>query len=164
MKRARLALWLGLVSWQVAAAGFELNGRALGDRVDEVLNDPRYDCGGVSACFLFTACSFKHAAEETLHGVPLEALTLYYAGERVAAMEAQLAPDSFDRLLAASVAEYGMAEMQVSKLRVPGNAVYLWRSGARVMRLERFFAPTGRASVIITDRSFLSELVERDRQ
>jgi hypothetical protein len=32
------------------------------------------------------------------------------------------------------------------------------------MRLERFFAPTGRASVIITDRSFLSELVERDRQ
>jgi hypothetical protein len=44
---------------------------------------------------------------------------------------------------------------------VPGNAVYTWRAGPRVLRLERFFAPTGRASLIITDRSFLTELVER---
>ncbi len=143
------------------AAGFELNGRALGDRSDEVLTDPRYDCGGVSACFLFTACTFKEAAKETLHGVPIEGLTLYYAGERVGAIEAQFAPEDFERVVEETLNEYGDAVPEEPTHAAPGNAVYVWRAGSRVLRLERFFAPTGRASLIITDRSFLSELVER---
>jgi hypothetical protein len=150
-----------LLAGPALPAGFELNGRALGDRSDEVLNDPRYDCGGVSACFLFTACSFKDAARETLYGAPLEALTLYYAGERVAAIEAQFAPQDFDRVAQESLRAYGDAQPEEVAHAVPGNAVYAWREGSRVLRLERFFAPTGRASLIITDRSFLSELVER---
>jgi hypothetical protein len=50
VKHLILALGLGLSTALLHAAGFELNGRALGQRSDEVLNDLRYDCGGVSAC------------------------------------------------------------------------------------------------------------------
>ena len=92
----------------------------------------------------------------------MEGLTLYYAGERVTAIEVQFAPQDFDRVAQETLRVYGDAQPEETKhLLVPGNAVYAWREGSRVMRLERFFAPTGRASLIITDRSFLTELVER---
>ena len=150
-----------LLAGPALSAGFELNGRALGDRSDDVVNDPRYDCGGVSACFLFTACGFKGATEETLYGARLEALTLYYTGERVAAIEAQFAPEDFDRVAQEILRVYGDALPEQPSHAAPGNTVYSWREGSGVLRLERFFAPTGRASLIITERSFLSELVER---
>jgi hypothetical protein len=156
-----IGLLLLLLAGPALSAGFELNGRALGERSDEVLTDPRYDCGGVSACFLFTSCVFKDAAQEKLYGAPLEALTLYYAGERVGAIEAQFAPEDFDRVVQESLHEHGEAQPEQPAHAVPGNAVYTWRSGSRVLRVERYFAPTGRASLIITDRSFLTELVER---
>jgi hypothetical protein len=156
-----IVLVLLLLAGPALSAGFELNGRALGDRSDEVLTDPRYDCGGVSACFLFTSCVLRDAAREALYGAPLEALTLYYAGERVGAIEAQFAPEDFDRVVQASMREHGEAQPEQPAHAVSGNAVYTWRAGSRVLRVERFFAPTGRASLIITDRSFLTELVDR---
>ena len=101
------------------------------------------------------------SAYERLYGAPLEALTLYYAGERVGAIEAQFAPEDFDRVVQASMREHGEAQPEQPAHAVSGNAVYTWRAGSRVLRVERFFAPTGRASLIITDQSFLTELVER---
>jgi len=104
---------------------------------------------------------FRDAAQEALYGAPLEALTLYYAGERVGAIEAQFAPEDFDRVVQESMREHGEAQPEQSAHAVSGNAVYTWRAGSHVLRVERFFAPTGRASLIITDRSFLTELVDR---
>lgn len=138
------------------AADFALNGRALGDRVDEVLNDPRYECGGVSACFLFTSCSFKSAAQESWHGVPLAALTLHYTGERIAAIEAQFAPEHFQRAAEASASEHGAPEVESP---ADGNVVYIWREGRRLVRLERLFAGSRRASLIIAEERMLDELL-----
>jgi len=104
---------------------------------------------------------FRDAAQEALYGAPLEALTLYYAGERVGAIEAQFAPEDFDRVVQESMREHGEAQPEQSAHAVSGNAVNTWRAGSHVLRVERFFASTGRASLIITDRSFLTELVDR---
>jgi len=41
------------------------------------------------------------------------------------------------------------------------NPVYLWRDGSRVLRLERQFRDTGRSSLILSERSFLGELLQR---
>src|SRR5687768_9422986 len=96
----------------VHAADFELNGHALGDRNDAVLADERFDCSGVSACFLFTACSLRATHVERLHGAPLDALTLYYVGERIAAMEARFDPVHFDAVLRATAAQHGAPQTE----------------------------------------------------
>jgi len=152
---AAALLWCG----GIAAAEFELNGHALGARVDEVLNDERYDCGGESACFLFMACALKDTARETLHGAPLESLILYYAGERMAAIEAQFAPEEFERVLDTLSRQYGQPQLSASNGGTADDEVYLWRQGQRWVRLERFFAQTGRSSIIIAERGFLGELL-----
>jgi hypothetical protein len=153
-----VALALAAAAGPACAAGFELNGRALGDRMDQVLVDERYDCGGVSACFLFTACSFKDAASEAVYGAPLSALTLYYLGERVAAMETRFEPSWFDAVVEAALREHGPAQREAQPSGGAGNAVYTWRQGARLLRVERFFAG-GASSLIITEQSLLGELL-----
>jgi hypothetical protein len=145
------------------AAGFELNGRALGDRMDEVLPDQRYDCGGVSACFLLTACSFQAASAETVYGAPLSALTLHYLGERVAAIEARFSPARFDAVVEAALREHGPAQRDAQPAGAAGNAVYTWRQGARLLRLERFFAG-GESSLIIAQQSLLGELLGQPQE
>jgi hypothetical protein len=152
------ALAAALSTGLAHAAGFELNGRALGDRMDAVLADERYDCGGVSACFLFTACAFKAASGEAVHGAPLNSLTLYYLGERVAAMEARFQPAWFDAVVEAALREHGPAQREAQPAGGAGNAVYTWRQGARLLRVERFFA-AGESSLIITEQSLLGELL-----
>jgi hypothetical protein len=152
------ALALALATGFAHAAGFQLNGRALGDRMDEVLADERYDCGGVSACFLFTACSFKAASSETVHGALLSSLTLYSLGERVAAMEARFPPARFDAVVAAALREHGPAQREARPGGGAGNAVYTWRQGARLLRVERYFAG-GESSLIITEQGLLGELL-----
>jgi len=158
-----LCLMLAAFAGPLRAAGFELNGRALGERMDQVLADERYDCGGASACFLFTACSYKAVQKETLYGVPLRALTLYYLGERVAAMEARFNAESFDAVVAATVREHGPAQIDPAQVdhragSAVGNAVYLWRQGRRLLRLERVFEG-GDSSLIVTEQSLLGELL-----
>jgi hypothetical protein len=152
------ALTLALSSGGAHTAGFELNGRALGDRMDEVLADQRYDCGGVSACFLLTACSFQAASAETVYGAPLSALTLHYLGERVAAIEARFSPARFDAVVEAALREHGPAQRDAQPTGAAGNAVYTWREGTRLLRLERFFAG-GESSLIIAQQSLLGELL-----
>jgi hypothetical protein len=154
------ALTLALSSGGAHTAGFELNGRALGDRMDEVLADQRYDCGGVSACFLLTACSFQAASAETVYGAPLTALTLHYLGERVAAIEARFSPARFDAVVEAALREHGPAQREAQPA---GNAVVTWREGSRLLRLERFFAG-GESSLIIAQQSLLSELLPQAEQ
>jgi len=148
------------------AQGLELDGHRLGERLDNALNDPRYDCGGVSACFLYTMCVLKEGPPPSLAGVPLASLKLHFAGEGLSAIEAQFAPDRFDRLTEMLIDKYGLGQATTGSALsraqdTAPNAVYLWHDGPRVLRLERWFRDTGRSSLIIADRSFLSELVER---
>jgi hypothetical protein len=154
---------LALANGAACAAGFELNGRALGDRIDEVLADERYDCGGVSACFLFTACSFKAAGSETVYGAPLTALTLHYLGEGVAAIESRFQRAGFDAVVEAVRREHGPAQSEAQTAEGAGNAVHIWRRGARVLRLERSFAG-GDSSLIIAEQSVLGELLGQSGQ
>jgi hypothetical protein len=151
--QALAVLALAMLAPQAGAADFELNGRVLGERLDAVLDDERFDCAGESACFLMTACSLRHPAEESLLGVPLAGLTLHYAGERVAAIEARFASVAFDAVVTAKRREHGEPESDQSGLVV-------WRQGSRVLRVERDFQGSGQASLIISQNSFLGELVE----
>jgi hypothetical protein len=159
--RSIFALLL-LLAIPALPAEFELNGRVLGARIDEVLNDERYDCGGESACFLLTACALKEPEREALDGATLESLALYYAGERVAGIQAQFAPERFEGVLDATRHRYGQPHILSSGRGATGDEVYLWRQGQRVLRLERSFGQTGRSSITLAERSFLAELVGED--
>jgi hypothetical protein len=158
------ALALCLCSARAEAGGFSLSGRELGERVDSVLNDPRYDCGGVSACLLYTVCTLKRPGSETLAGAPLAGLSLHFGGERLTAIEARFAPKQFDQVLAELTHEHGSWQAETGGIfresaGLAGNGVYLWRQKNQVLRLERFSRDPARSSLIISERSFLSELL-----
>jgi len=150
---ALAGLAAALSGGHAAAADFELNGRVLGERLDAVLSDERFDCAGESACFLMTACSHRHPAEESLLGAPLGGLTLHYAGERVAAIEARFPSAAFDAVVAAKQREHGEPESARPDLVV-------WRQGSRVLRVARDFEGSGQASLIISQHSHLGELIK----
>jgi hypothetical protein len=158
------ALALCLCSGHAEASGFSLNGRELGEPVDSVLNDPRYECGGVSACLLYTVCTLKVPGSEALAGAPLEGLSLHFGGERLTAIEAKFPLERFDQVLRDLVEELGPAQSEPGGLRrdpaaLTGNAVYVWREGSQLLRLERTSRDPARSSLIITQKNFLSELL-----
>ena len=160
------ALALCLCSGHAEAGGFSLNGRELGESVDSVLNDPRYECGGVSACLLYTVCTLKAPASETLAGAPLEGLSLHFGGERLTAIEAQFPPGRFDQVLGDLIHEFGPGRSELESMRrdpggSAGNVVYVWREGSQVLRLEHASRDPAHSSLIITQKSFLSELLGR---
>jgi hypothetical protein len=160
------ALALCLCSGYAEAGGFALNGRELGSGIDSVLNDPRYECGGVSACLLYTVCTLKVPGSETLVDAPLEGLSLHFGGERLTAIEAQFRSDRFDEVLNDLIHELGPGHAELGNLRAEpqgavGNSVYVWREGSQLLRLERTSRDPARSSLIITQKSFLSELLGR---
>jgi hypothetical protein len=160
------ALALLMCTGHLGAAGLSLNGRALGERLDGVLDDPRYECGGLSACLLYTVCRLKLPSSETLAGAPLEALSLHFGGERLAAIEAQFAPAQFDQVLADLIREHGPGQSEAGAMRQgssgsAGNTVQVWRHGHQLLRLERSSRDPARSSLILSEQSFLSELLGR---
>jgi hypothetical protein len=159
-----MALLLCLCSGHAEADGFSLNARELGEPVEGVLNDSRYECGGVSACFLYTVCTLKAPGTESLAGAALEGLSLHYGGKRLTAIEAQFSPDRFDPVLRDLVEEFGPTQSAPGGVRrdptgPTGNVVYVWRNGSQLLRLERVSRDPARSSLIITQKSFLSELL-----
>jgi len=158
------ALALCLCSGHAEAGGFSLNGRELGERFDSVLNDPRYECSGTSACLLYTVCTLKIPGSETLAGAPLEGLSLHFSGERLTAIEAQFPPDRFDEVLGDLIHELGPGQAELGSMHggpqgAARNAVYVWREGSQLLRLERTSRNPARSCLIITQKSFLSELL-----
>jgi hypothetical protein len=157
-------LALCLSGGHAEAGGFSLNGRELGERIESALNDPRYECGGVSACLLYTVCTLKLPSGETFAGAPLTGLSLHFGGERLTAIEAQFQAEQFDQVLADLTREYGPQQSEASGIlrgsgRSTDSSVYLWREGHRLLRLERFSRDPAYSSLIISERSFLSELL-----
>jgi hypothetical protein len=159
-----LALALCLCSGAAVAGGFSLNGRELGEPIDSVLNDPRYECGGVSACLLYTVCALKAPGSESLAGAPLEGLSLHFGGERLTAIEARFSPERFDRVLGDLTQQLGPGQSILTGTRrdpatSARNVIHIWREGSQLLRLERASRDPARSSLIITQKSFLGELL-----
>lgn len=157
------AFWLVTLS-AVGAEPFSLNGHALGDRLDDVLQDARFDCDGKAGCFLYEVCTFVKADAAVFKGAPVDALVLYFTGERLSGIAASFAENQFDQVIRALMDEYGPGDMETAKADPaaggrPGNAIYVWRERSKLLRVERFQGGEPRSSVIISEKNFLSELV-----
>ncbi|HUF20687.1 MAG TPA: hypothetical protein VMP00_08025 [Burkholderiales bacterium] len=143
----------------VAAEPFSLGGHKLGERLDSVLADSRFDCNGLAGCFLYEVCTYREADHGMFRNVPIEGLTLYFTGERLSGIEASFDEPAFQRMLTTLREEYGEGEV-VADDAAPENSVHIWRSGSRLLRIERLLRPN-RSSIIVAERHLLSELTRR---
>ncbi|HEV8647107.1 MAG TPA: hypothetical protein VGR01_16225 [Burkholderiales bacterium] len=145
-----------------AAEPFSLGGHTLGLPYDSVLDDPAYDCESLAGCFLFSACAYKTTGPVAFKGAPIDGLTLYFTGERLSGISAGFQESGFDQVAEALAQEYGPGTIEAGKVDVgatSSSAVLVWRQGSKLLRLERS-SKAGRSSVIVAERSFISELVE----
>jgi hypothetical protein len=146
-----------------ATEPFSLGGHTLGLPYDSVLNDPAYDCESLAGCFLFSACAYKATAAVAFKGAPIEGLTLYFTGERLSGITAGFQTSRFDQVAEVLAQEYGPATAEAGKADAgtpSSNAVLVWRHGSKLLRLERL-SKTGGSSVIVAERNFIGELVEK---
>lgn len=138
-----------------AAEPFALAGHRLGLSYDPVVKDSRYDCESLAGCFLYSVCQFQATRSHEFAGAPLERVSLYFQGERLSGIEGEFPAGQFEAVAGALSREYGVAEEAGS-----GQDALSWRQGSQVLRIGRYARP-GRSSVIVADRSFLGELLER---
>jgi len=146
-----------------AVEPFSIGGHALGLPFDSVLNDPAYDCESLAGCFLFSACAYKTSGTVAFMGAPIEGVTLYFTGERLSGISAGFRTNQFDEVAGALSREYGPGTVERRKDAAGAtlsNAVVVWRQGSKVLRLERA-GSAGLSSVIVAERNFISELIER---
>ncbi len=146
-----------------AAEPFSLGGHTLGLSYDSVLNDPAYDCESLAGCFLFSACAYKATGVVAFKGAPIEGLTLYFTGERLSGITAGFQVSWFDQVAEVLAREYGPATAEAGKTdpgKPSSNYVLVWWHGSKLLRLERS-SKTGGSSVIVAERNFISELVEK---
>lgn len=135
-----------------AAEPLSLAGHALGMPYDPVVKDARYDCESLAGCFLYSACLYKGAEGRQFVGVAIDRVSLYFQGERLSGIEGEFPAGDFDAVAAALARDYGDATEEVAAL--------VWRQGSQVLRIQRHARP-GRSSVILAERSFISELLQR---
>jgi hypothetical protein len=144
-----------------AAEPFSLGGHTLGLPYDSVLNDPAYDCESLAGCFLFSACAYKETGAIAFMGAPIDDLTLYFTGERLSGIAGGFRDRWFDEVAEVLAKEYGPGTIEAGKADARAtstSAVLVWRQGSKLLRLERS-SKTGRSSVIVAERNFISELV-----
>jgi hypothetical protein len=168
MKAGRIISLLAAGALCLVAAGaraaepFSLGGHTLGLPYDAVLNDPAYDCESLAGCFLFSACAYKATGAVAFKGTPIDGLTLYFTGERLSGIAAGFQESRFDQVAEILAQEYGPGTVEFGKAGTgtpSSDAVLVWRQGSKVLRVERS-NKTGRSSVILAERNFISELIE----
>jgi hypothetical protein len=135
-----------------AAEPFALAGHRLGLPYDPVVKDSRYDCESLAGCFLYSVCEYRATLGQKFAGAPLERISLYFQGERLSGIEGEFPAGQFDAVAGALSAEYGAGESR--------HGALAWRQGSEVLRIARH-GRLGRSSVIVAERGFLAELLER---
>ena len=88
--------------------------------------------------------------------IPLQHLALHFSGERLTAVQARFPAQRFAEVASKLAHLHGAAESDSTGT----NGLYLWKHGSQVMRLERTLRGGLASSLIISERSFLSELIE----
>jgi hypothetical protein len=150
------AVWL-LNRGANAGEPYSVAGLRLGLGYEAVLQDARYDCESLAGCFLYSACRDRASLQPELGGVPLQAMTLYFQGERMSGLSAEFPSSRFDEAAEALRERYGGPSPERAE---QGDTVLLWEQGSQLMRLQRNARPL-RSSLILSERSFLSEIVTK---
>jgi hypothetical protein len=156
-----LATWLPLIA---ASADLQLVGHALGEALTPMKTDARFQCSLPAVRGFSMTCMARKPEEFAVGTVPLQYFALHYDGEHLAAAEAALQEVRHSEAVQALAKTFGQAAVETEKLRagmgaIFPNAIYLWRQGGTLLRLEQFFRSIKISSVILTTEPYLGKLV-----
>jgi hypothetical protein len=93
-------------------------------------------------------------APAEINGVPLQELSLYFQGERLSGMEGFFSSERYDTVHSTLASVYGPPSGT--------EGLASWEQRSQVLRLQRQARPL-RASIILSERSFIGELSKPDR-
>ena len=125
------------------AERFAFKGIELGSGIAQIAGNPKFECRSSSAPAADTICGLRPRETETIAGVPVRSMFLFYYGGQLTSMAIHLDERHFTQVADALRAKYGGVPVQTETLRnLKGaafeNRTYAWKSASETLTAQRY--------------------------
>jgi len=122
---------------------FEFKGMALGADVAQFEKNRRFLCLKPKNASADLACGMRRADGETIAGIPVESLMLFFTEAKLQTIYITFASKEFDTVVAALQEKYGKVtpltdEVQNRMGATFNNETYSWRKSDQVLKAEKY--------------------------
>ena|GEM_PF-869433 len=165
----RVAIGLLLLLSSVAFAqepSFDFKGILLGSDISAVERSSRFSCRSTKDPIADRICSLKSDEKETIAGMRLHSLMLYYYAGKLETISISLDEKHFSQVIAALVEKYGQGATRTEQVQnrlgaAFENKIYSWRRNNATLQAKRYAAKLDTSEVIYRTDFALEEFARR---
>jgi hypothetical protein len=145
---------------------FEFKGIALGSDIATIEANPRFSCRNPSSPIADLVCSLRYGENETIAGVPISALLLYYYNGKLQTISISLDSKQFPQVSEALKEKYGEGNVKTDAVQnrmgaTFENKILSWRKPGATLEAKRFTSKIDRSSVIYRTDFAIEEFQRR---
>jgi hypothetical protein len=147
-------------------SALEFKGIALGSEISTVENTGRFHCRDPKSPIADQLCSLKYNERETIAGVPVKVLLLYYYSGKLETISVAFDEKHFSQVSAALSEKYGQGNIQTEAVQNRMGATFenrtlSWRRGATSLQAKRYSGQLDQSVVMYRSDYALEEFLRR---
>ncbi len=148
------------------SAGLEFKGIALGSAIATIEDTGRFSCRDAGNPIADRICSLKFNERETIAGVPIRVLLLYYYSGKLETISLTFDEKHFSQVAAALVEKYGQGNSRSETLQnrmgaTFENRILSWRRGQATLEAKRYSGKLDASGVMYRSDFALQEFAKR---
>jgi hypothetical protein len=148
------------------STGLEFKGIALGSAMATIEDTGRFSCRDPGSPIADRICSLKYNERETIAGVPVRLLLLYYYSGKLETISIAIDEKYFSQVLAALSEKHGPGSVKSETLQnrmgaTFENRIVSWRRGEATLDVKRYSGKIDTSSVMYRSDFALQEFARR---
>lgn len=161
---------VALMCWSTLAFAqtnpFEFKGIALGSDISVLENTSRFECRDPKNPIADRICSLRYGERETIAGVPVEVLLLYFYDGKLQTISISFDAKNFTQVADALKEKYGEGSLKTEEIQnrmgaTFENRIVSWRSPGATLEAKRISGKIDRSSVLFRTDFALEEFAKR---
>ena len=145
---------------------FDFKGIALGSDISAIESNSRFSCRNTKDPIADRICSLKRDEHETIAGVRIRSLMLFYYAGKLEAISIWLDEKHFSQVTAALVEKYGQGRTRTEQVHnrlgaAFENKIYSWRRNSATLEAKRYSDTLDMSSVAYKTDFALEEFARR---
>jgi len=146
---------------------FEFKGIALGSDAAQIEADRRFQCFNSPTPLADRACGLRRKGNETIAGVPVENLMLFFYDNKLHMITVGFASKDFDKVTEALKEKYGKAVPETEEVHnrmgaAFSNEKYTWAKSGEVLKAEKYASNIDTSRVTFQTDAGMDEFVRRN--